>query len=116
MPPIHTDERVATRWDRTAGYLGPRASTFTLAWLASHRDRLRTLILGGKRLSVLFIWDTKGAQEAERTDPDMDAIYQLVYGDAGPPVRPFTEPLDDAPSNQERHSEHDPSPPATPPA
>lgn len=66
---------------RAAGYLPPIASSFTLAWLASHRDRLHTLILGGKRLSVLVVWDSKGGTVVDRTRFDEEAIRQLTYGD-----------------------------------
>jgi len=75
------DERTVPGRYRTAGFLGPISSCFTLAWLASHRDRLHTLLLGGKRLSLLVIWDRKGAALAERTDAEVDAIRTLVYGE-----------------------------------
>lgn len=101
---IKIDERSIGRNDRVAGVLGSRGSTFTLAWLASHRDRLRTLILGGHRLSVLIIWDRKGRTPTERSDADMEAIYQLTYGDTGPPAQPFTEPPDDIAADEEQRS------------
>lgn len=75
------DERTLTGKYRSVGFLGPWTSSFTLAWLASHRDRLRTLVLGGKRLSVLVIWDTRGGQVVDRSEADTAAVYQLVYGD-----------------------------------
>jgi len=75
------DERTITRHERTVGYLGPWSSTFTLAWLASHRDRLRTLLLGGRRLSILVVWDTEGRKVAARSEDDIQAIYQLVNGE-----------------------------------
>jgi hypothetical protein len=76
-----TDERTMRTEHRVAGYLGPRSSSFTLAWLASHRERLRTLLVGGKRLSVLVIWDTQGAREVDRNDADVEALRQVVLGD-----------------------------------
>jgi hypothetical protein len=69
-----------TRGDRVIGYMGKRASSFTLAWLASHRDRLRTWIVAGHRLSVLVIWDDQGTRKVERNDADLEAIEQLTYG------------------------------------
>lgn len=88
------DERSLNGRYRMAGLLGPMSSTFTLAWLASHRDRLRTLALGGKRLSVLVVWDTKGLALADRSDDDVDAVYQLVYG--SPASRDSQAPKEDA--------------------
>jgi hypothetical protein len=76
-----SDERTVSGKNRAAGFLGPLASSFTLAWLASHRGRLRTLLLGGKRLSVLVVWDTKGAALVEHPEADVVAIRQLVHGD-----------------------------------
>lgn len=76
------DERTLEGENRVAGFLGPQSSSFTLAWLAGHRDRLRTLILGGKRLSVLVVWDRKGTQEVHRTEAEVDAIRTIVYGPA----------------------------------
>lgn len=75
------DERVLSGRNRAVGFLGPLASTFTLAWLATHRDRLHTFLLGGKRLSVLVVWDTAGSALADRSDADVEAIRQIVYGD-----------------------------------
>lgn len=80
------DERSVVWRDRMAGALGPHSSSMMLAWLASHRDRLRTLILGGKRLSVLVIWDSGGAEKTDRTEADVAAIEQLVYGMVGPRI------------------------------
>lgn len=74
------DERVLSGKYRTVGVLGPRASSFTLAWLATHRDRLRTVLLGGKRLSVLVVWDKRGAETVVRTDAEVDALRTVVYG------------------------------------
>lgn len=81
---IRTDEHVVGFGDRTIGALGPLASVFTLAWLASHRDRLRTLIVGGHRLSVLVIWDSAGRKHATRSEDDIRAVYQLTYGSPWP--------------------------------
>lgn len=75
-----SDERVLSRCDRTVGFLGPWSSSFTLAWLATHRDRLRTFLLGGHRLTVLVVWDTKGQVLACRTEADVDAVRQIVNG------------------------------------
>lgn len=74
------DDKTITRRDRVVGYMGTRASSFTLAWLASHRDRLRTLIFAGHRLSVLLIWDSQGNRKVPRTEMDRAAIEQLTYG------------------------------------
>jgi len=75
------DEHVLTTGYRTAGLLGPWSSSFTLAWLATHRRRLHTLLLGGKRLSILLIWDTKGSEPVPHSDDEVAAIGTIVYGD-----------------------------------
>jgi len=59
---------------------GARASSLTLAWLATHRDRLRSLVFGGKRLSVLVVWDTKGATDVEHDDIEVACIKRIVEG------------------------------------
>ena len=74
------DDHALTMCDRAVGFLGPTSSSFTLAWLATHRDRLRTFIAGGKRLSVLIVWDTRGAQTVDHDDDEVDAIARIVYG------------------------------------
>jgi hypothetical protein len=48
--------------------------------LATHRDRLRTLVLGGRRLSLLVIWDQQGATAVDHSDAEVDAIATIVYG------------------------------------
>jgi hypothetical protein len=75
------DERTVSGKYRAAGYLGPLSSSFTLAWLASHRGRLRSLLLGGKRLSILVVWDTEGSEDVDHPTADVVAIRQLVHGD-----------------------------------
>ena len=75
------DERTITGRYRTAGYLGPWSSSITLAWLASHRGRLHTLLAGGKRISMLVIWDTRGAELVKRSEADVAAIDTLVNGE-----------------------------------
>ncbi len=62
---------------------GERSTTLTLAWLAAHR-RLRALVLGGKRLTVLVLWDPAGDADAGYTAADEDAMYQLTYGEPAP--------------------------------
>lgn len=74
------DEHTISGKYRTAGVLGPVSSCFTLAWLASHRGRLRTLLLGGKKLGVLVMWDSQGGKTVDRSADDERAIAQLVYG------------------------------------
>lgn len=86
------DEHVLNGENWIVGFLGPLASTFTLAWLASHRGRLRSVILGTKRLTIFVSYDTQAGADAAREDSDLDAIYSLVYGH--PPERSFTEPED----------------------
>lgn len=85
-----SDERTVEGRYRVFGYLGPVSSCFTLVWLATHRDRLRTIVLGGKRLSVLVIWDTQGDRPACRSDADVEAVRQVVYGD--PPTAEEASP------------------------
>lgn len=77
------DEMTLTRGDRVIGYMGKIASSFTLAWLASHRGRLRTWIFGGRRLSLLIVWDDQGNREVDRTDADLEAIRRLTFGGDG---------------------------------
>jgi hypothetical protein len=74
----YRDERVIERGDRLIGYLGPWASCLTLAWLASHRNRLRMLTFGGHKLSVLIMWDTKGRTRVNRTPAQDEAIRTLI--------------------------------------
>lgn len=81
-------EHVADFRGRALGVLGARASSMTLAWLASHRDRFRTVLLGGHRLSVLVIWDRRGGEKVDRSGDDERAIYQLTYGEPMPEERP----------------------------
>lgn len=75
-----SDERSLTIGGRAVGLFGPVSSSVLLAWLASHRHRLRTVLLGGGRLSVLIIWDRKGYELVQRSSADEAAIYQLTYG------------------------------------
>lgn len=79
-PRLRDDERALTWRDRTIGLLGPVSSSFTLAWLATHRRRLRMLLLGGHRLSVLFVWDAKGQQRVDHDDDEVAALQRIVYG------------------------------------
>lgn len=74
------DERTVAVGDRRIGILGPFSSSLTLAWMATHRDRLRALLLGGKRLSVLVTWDRRGAERVEHSDAEVDALHTIVYG------------------------------------
>lgn len=74
------DERTVLHGSRMFGLLGPVSSSFTLAWLASHRGRLRTLILGGRRLSLLVVYDTQGSRKVEHSDREVDAIGRLTFG------------------------------------
>jgi hypothetical protein len=75
-----SDERVIGK-ARRYGFLGPVASSFTLCWLASHRGRLRSLILGGRRLVVIVAWDSKGTERnPRRTDAEVEAIRLITYG------------------------------------
>lgn len=83
------DEHVLNGENWIVGFLGPLASTFTLAWLASHRGRLRSIVLGTKRLTILVSYDTKGGEDADRSGEVLDAIYTLVYGQ--PPERSFAD-------------------------
>ncbi len=78
-----SDERTLKVGNRIIGFLGPRSASYTFAWLASHRDRLRAFVIGGKRLSITISWDSKGASNVNQTERDVAAIAQLVYGDGG---------------------------------
>lgn len=71
------------RGERVWGYFTHRKASFTLAWLATHRDRLRLLVLGGKRLSVLIVWDEKGAETVDHDDAEVLALQRIVYGPEG---------------------------------
>jgi hypothetical protein len=75
-------ERSLTWRGRSIGLLGPFASSFTLAWLATHRGRLYSLLLGGKRLSLLVIYDSHGKRIVQRDDREIDAIKTIVWGSA----------------------------------
>ena len=63
--------------DRRYEAAGAYLTGLTLCWLAAHRW-IRSLLLGGKRLTVLVLWDPKGAAAADIGDADLDAIRQLV--------------------------------------
>jgi len=52
----------------------------TLAWLATHRNRLRSLHFGGHRLSIVFLWDDKGRAEVDHSQEEVDALVRVVYG------------------------------------
>lgn len=71
-----------TRGDHfVAGVQGPPTTEFTLTWLAFHRNRLWSAILGFKHLTFIVIWDTKGGEYApEKTDADIAAMRQIVFG------------------------------------
>jgi hypothetical protein len=86
------DDRTITRGERAIGFLGPQSSSATLAWLASHRGRLHSFILGGRRLSLWVGWDSKGSEYVDRSDDDVAAIYQLVYGEPMPRETPAAAP------------------------
>lgn len=74
------DERTIKRNDRIAGYLGPVASSFTLAWLASHRNRLRSFILGGHKISVVVAYDSKATKRLRHEAVEVAALETIVYG------------------------------------
>lgn len=76
----YEDEHAMTIGPRAFGFLGPVSSCFTLAWLASHRGRLHSLFLGGKRLSLYVVWDSQGSRLVEHDDAEVDAIRRLTYG------------------------------------
>lgn len=63
-----------------AGYLGPVASSFTLAWLATHRGRLRTFLFGLKRLTITVSWDTGGGRSLDHDEAEIEALRRIVYG------------------------------------
>lgn len=76
----HT-ERAVGRGERVWGYFTGRKASFTLAWLATHRDRLRLLVLGGKRLSLIVLWDDKGMERVDHSDAEVAALRTIVYGE-----------------------------------
>lgn len=73
--------------DRMIGLLGHRQSSFLMAWLASHRGRLSTLILGGHRFSLALFYDNAGSKQVSRSKADEHAIYQLTYGEPWPKTK-----------------------------
>lgn len=76
----YDDEHAVTIGQRAFGFLGPVSSCFTLAWLASHRKRLHSFFIGGKRLSIFVVWDSQGSRPVESDDGQIDAIRRLTYG------------------------------------
>lgn len=76
------DRRTLRVGDRMIELAGPRTTALLLCWLAAHR-RIRSLTLGGKRLSVLVLWDPQGSAEAGYSDADVDAMERLTFGDQG---------------------------------
>lgn len=56
-------------------------------WLARHRGRLRILLFGGKKLSVLVIYDREGSRELPAiTLEEAEAVRVLATGPAYDPT------------------------------
>ncbi len=72
--------------DRYFAAGGSVSTCLTLAWLATHRGRLRSLVLGGHRLSILVVWDCKGREELKHSEEEVAALTRIVYGPPRAPV------------------------------
>lgn len=57
-----------------------RMASIGLMWLASHRDRLTTLTVGGKHLFVVVGWDSKGSEAVERDEDEIAAMRRIADG------------------------------------
>lgn len=78
---------LALEWsDRTISLLGARPSSVMLVWLASHRNRLQTLVLGGHRLSILVVWDRDGQKLVDRSEAEIAAMALVAYGPTDAPA------------------------------
>lgn len=87
--PSLTDERSISTEHRVAGLLGPRSTSFTLAWLARHRGRLHSLLLGGRRLTLLVIYDHGGAEPAPRpSELEVACLRVVINGVPDPDPEP----------------------------
>lgn len=76
------NERTVSVGNRMFGFLGPRASVTTFAWLALHRDRLKTLIVGGTRLSLILVYDQGGKGSVMPvSEAEEKAIRTIVNGE-----------------------------------
>lgn len=75
-----TGERSIGRGDRGVSLMDERASVFTFAWLATHRDRLHTLLFRGKRLSLIVLWDDKGDEPIDHDEDEIHALLRIVDG------------------------------------
>jgi hypothetical protein len=73
------DERVFLRWrDRIVSYMGPFTTSFTFAWIAAHRGRIRSFWLGGHKLGIIVLWDKGGLAKQEMSELDIAAIKVLM--------------------------------------
>lgn len=75
------DEHTIRRGNRTVGIFGPRSASLLLVWLASHRNRLHAFLVGGHRLSIVILWDSKGGLPVARTDGDLRAMKIVALGE-----------------------------------
>lgn len=69
------------RGNFVAELMGPKVSSYTFGWLAAHRGRLRTLMIGTTRLVFIVARDSSPDTPSENAPADLEAIAQLVYGD-----------------------------------
>lgn len=60
--------------------LSPRDTRFMLLWLATHRDRLRSLVLGTSHFTVVLIHDRDGDKTVDRSPVELDAMFTLMNG------------------------------------
>lgn len=85
--PHLADEHSVNSEHYVAGLLGPRSTSFTLAWLARHRGRLHSLLLGGRRLTLLVVYDSGGAKPTPRPSELEVACLRVVINGDPEPVR-----------------------------
>lgn len=80
-------DRKIQKGDRMLGLFGHRGSQITAAFVALHRNRLTTLLIGGKRLSFMVVWDSK-ASESVVPLSETEAAALRVLVDADLPLTP----------------------------
>lgn len=64
--------------NRVVAIMGPFMTSFTFAWMAAHRGRIRSVLLGGHRFGVIFFWDKGAGEEHNTTELDIAAIRVLT--------------------------------------
>lgn len=76
-----TDNHTYTSKHNVIGFMGPKATTFTMGWLTLHRRRFCSFMAGTQHFFLIVGWDRKGPATVEKSDEDVAAMRQLIWGD-----------------------------------